>query len=110
MTPTESEKPVSERVRRPGGVRSNGDRSFTERWKHPELFDGGFVGVPTVFLQLYAQMKPHPITTGEALFILELMAFKWDSSAPFPGYPTLAERMGLSVKMVRRHAQRLEAK
>jgi DNA-binding transcriptional MocR family regulator len=39
-----------------------------------------------------------------------LMEFKWDSNAPFPGYATLAQRMGISVKMARRHAQTLEGK
>jgi hypothetical protein len=32
-----------------------------------------------------------------------------DSDAPFPGYKTLAKYMGCPMKMVQRHAQRLEA-
>jgi hypothetical protein len=85
-------------------------RSFAKRWKHYELFARGFVAVPTLFLHHYAHLKPHALTTGEALFVLHLMEFKWDADAPFPGYSTLAQRMGISDKMARRHAQRLDAK
>jgi DNA-binding MarR family transcriptional regulator len=86
------------------------ERSFTRRWKHEELFDAGFVAVPSAFLQLYAHLKPHRLSLGEAMFVLHLMAFKWGADDPFPGYATLAERMGVSIKMVRRHAQSLQAK
>lgn len=86
------------------------DRSFAVRWKHEELFDEGFVAVPTRFLQLYAHLKPYPLTPGEALFALELMSFKWTADAPFPSYQRIAKRMGVTDKMVRRYAQGLEAK
>ena len=86
------------------------NRSFANRWHHPELFTGGFVAVPNVFLRHYAHLKPHRLTLGEVLFVLHLMEFKWDSNAPFPGYGTIAKRMGVSDKMARRHAQSLEAK
>jgi len=87
-----------------------GERSFTRRWNHVELFDAGFVVVPSTFLRLYAHLKPHRLTLGEAMFVLHLMEFKWGADDPFPGYATLAERMGVSIKMVRRHAQSLQAK
>ena len=51
-----------------------------------------------------------PLTSGETLFILHLMEFKWDSDAPFPAYKTLAARMGISDKMARRHAKSLQDK
>lgn len=85
-------------------------RSFVKRWKHKNLFDRGFLVVPTLFLHHYAHLKPYPLTPGEALFVLHLMEFKWDAKAPFPGYKTLAARMGISDKMTRRYAQGLEAK
>lgn len=85
-------------------------RSFVKRWKHKNLFERGFLVVPTLFLQHYAHLNPHPLSPGEALFVLHLMEFKWDANAPFPGYKTLATRMGVSDKMVRRYAQSLEAK
>lgn len=86
------------------------DRSFAKRWNHSELFGKGFVAVPTSFLRHYAHLQPYRLTTGEALFVLHLMEFKWDADAPFPGYATLAQRMGISLKMARRHAQQLEVK
>jgi hypothetical protein len=85
-------------------------RSFVKRWKHKNLFDRGFLVVPTLFLHHYAHLTPYPLTPGEALFVLHLMEFKWDAKAPFPGYKTLAARMGISDKMTRRYAQGLEAK
>lgn len=84
--------------------------SFIKRWKHRNLFERGYLVVPSLFLHHYAHLKPHSLTPGEAMFVLHLMEFKWDAKAPFPGYKTLAVRMGLSDKMVRRYAQSLEAK
>jgi DNA-binding MarR family transcriptional regulator len=89
---------------------AEGQRSFASRWKHSELFAQGFVAVPTLFLRHYAHLKPHRLTFGETMFVLHLMEFKWDADAPFPGYGTIAKRMGISDKMARRHAQSLEAK
>jgi len=94
----------------PPSESSTGKRSFSARWLHPELFDKGFLVTPTVFLQKYSQLKPYPLTATEALFVLHLMEFKWDATHPFPGYKTLAQRMGVSDKMARRHAQSLESK
>jgi predicted GIY-YIG superfamily endonuclease len=98
--------PVSVQGQRP----MQSDRSIAKRWNHQKLFDNGFVAVPSRFLQLYARLKPYPLTTGEALFVLHLMEFKWDESSPFPGYKTLAARMGVTDKMTRRYAQSLETK
>ena len=86
------------------------NRSLIARWNHEEFFDRGFVATPVRFLELYAHLKPYPLTAGEALFVLELMSFKWTEAAPFPSYKRIAERMNVSDKMVRRYAQNLEAK
>ncbi len=86
------------------------ERSFVKRWKHRNLFGNGFLVVPSIFLQNYSQLKPHPLTTGEALFVLHLMEFKWGSEAPFMSYKKLSSRMGVRDKMVRRYAQSLETK
>ena len=85
-------------------------RTYADRWKHPELLQSGYLVVPSVFLKHYSQLKPHSLTHGEALFVLHLMEFKWDRAAPFPSYGTLARRMGISTKMVRRYGQALERK
>ena len=81
-----------------------------DRWGSDNILCHGYVPVPTFFLEVYANLKPHPLTVGEAMFILELMSHKWDKSAPFPSYKTIAKRMAVSDKMVRRYAQSLEAK
>lgn len=86
------------------------NRSFTARWGHEALFQKGYLVVPTLFLRYYAHLKPYPLTGGEALFVLHLMEFKWDASDPYPAYKTLAQRMGVSDKMVRRHAHSLSVK
>ena len=44
------------------------------------------------------------------MFVLHLMDFKWDAKLPFPGYKTLAKRMGVTDKMARNHAHSLEIK
>ena len=85
-------------------------RTYSDRWKHPELFESGYLVVPSTFLRHYSRLKPHGLTHGEVLFVLHLMEFKWDRTAPFPSYGTLARRMGVSTKMARRYAQALEQK
>jgi DNA-binding MarR family transcriptional regulator len=87
-----------------------GGRSYADRWRYPELLAPGYLVVPSVFLQHYSQLKPHSLTNGEVLLVLHLMDHKWDAAAPFPSYGTLARRMGVSQKMVRRYAQTLEQK
>ena len=44
------------------------------------------------------------------MFVLQLMFFKWAKPAPFPSYKTIASRMDVTPKMVRRYAAALEAK
>ena len=89
------------------------NRKLAIRWGgHTPLFERpeGWVGVPDAFLRLYAKLKPYALTVGEAMFALELMAYKWSENAPFPSYKSLAARMGVTDKMVRRYAANLEGK
>jgi Helix-turn-helix domain len=65
--------------------------------------------VPHRFLHRYARLRP-ALTQAEALFVLHLMTFKWDRELPYPTYKTLALRMGVTDKMVRRYAQSLDRK
>jgi len=83
-------------------------RSVANAWT-PELVKKGFVGLSRTFLREYAKLSP-PITHGEAMFIVHLMDFKWDSQAPFPGYKTIAGYMGVTVKQARRLAKSLDDK
>jgi hypothetical protein len=92
----------------PGGAHPT--RSAAARWGDKRgLFAAGFVVVPHSFLHRYASLTP-ALTTGEALFVLHLMSFKWDRELPYPTYKTLAQRMGITDKMVRRYAQALDKK
>jgi DNA-binding MarR family transcriptional regulator len=94
----------------PAAGKVGSKHAFVERWKHEALFKKGYIPLPVLFLHHYAELKPFPLTSGEALFVLHLMEFKWDAENPFPGYKTLAKRMGITDKMARRHAQSLEQK
>lgn len=94
----------------PTSAPSPTERSFIKRWKHEELFTDGFLVVPSLFLRFYARLKPYPLTVGEAMFVLHLMEFKWSEAAPYPSYKILAQRMGCSDKLARRHARSLEQK
>jgi hypothetical protein len=87
-------------------------RSLTTRWgEHPALIEDGWVGVPVSFLTNYGRLIQHGgITTAEAMFVIQLMAFKWDEAEPFPSYETLARRMGVTPKQARRYARNLEEK
>lgn len=88
-------------------------RELATRWgEHSCFFREGWVGVPVSFLCRYGspKMPASGLTASEAMFVLQLMAFKWDNRDPFPSYHTLAERMGITDKQVRRYAQSIEKK
>jgi hypothetical protein len=70
----------------------------------------GWVGIPVPFLRSYGSLKPYALTVAEAMFVIELMAYKWSDKAPFPSYGTIGKRMGVSSKMVQRYAKQLEDK
>ena len=92
---------------------SKTNHALVARWgNHDALFNGreGWVGVPDAFLRCYGKLQPYGLTTAEAMFVLQLMAYKWTEEAPFPSYTTLAKRMGVTPKMVRRYAKALEEK
>lgn len=88
------------------------NRSLAKRWgNHETLLKGGWVGVPVAFLTNYGRLIQYGgLTTAEAMFVLQLMAFKWSEEAPFPSYGTLALRMGITDKQARRYAKALEDK
>lgn len=98
-------------VREENSSASAARRSATGRWgtQSEWLFKDGWLSVPTKFLRSYAEMNP-PLSPGEALFVLQLMTFKWDAAAPFPSYGRIAKTMGVTDKMARRYAQGLQKK
>ncbi len=86
-------------------------RDLVTRWGgRKEFFDHGWVGVPLRFLESRAEMKPHDLTPTEAIFIIDLMAHKWDENLPWPGYKRLSKWMGKSEGYVRKVARGLQTK
>jgi hypothetical protein len=83
--------------------------SPSQAWT-PLLAQTGYVPVVRAFLDNYSSLRPYPLTSGEALFVIHLMKYKWGEAAPFPAYKTIAILMGISPKMARRHAQSLQQK
>ncbi|WP_414676461.1 helix-turn-helix domain-containing protein [Longimicrobium sp.] len=67
------------------------------------------MAVPTTFLKYFGTLSPS-LTPTEAIFVLEIMVYKWDERAPFPGYKTIAQRMGVSEVYARKLARTLQAK
>ena len=112
MSKKNSRAVVTRPIRSAEGTSVN--RKLVTRWGgHDELFASpeGWVGVPDAFLRNYANLQSYGgLTVGEAMFVLQLMAFKWTGEDPFPSYKTLARRMGVTDKMVRRYAAKLEGK
>lgn len=83
-------------------------REVQRRWT-PKLVKEGWTPVSDFFLKSYHRLSP-PITNSEAMLIIQLMLHKWDDAAPYPGFKTLAKRMGMSMTAARGHARHLDIK
>jgi hypothetical protein len=83
-------------------------RMVSTRWT-PALVSGGWTPVADYFLDSYTKLTP-PLSTSEAMLVIHLMRHKWDAAPPFPGFKTLAKRMGITATAVRNHARSLEKK
>ena len=93
------------------GSRPAPKRDIVTRWGgDAAIMANGYVAVPVHFLMKYAAMKPFCLTVPEAMFVVQVMAFKWDEKAPFPGYKKVAARMGISEAYARKLARGLEGK
>lgn len=84
----------------------NPTREISKRWT-PALIADGFTPVSDFFLKNYHSLKP-PIKATEAMFLVHLMSHKWDNSAPFPSFSTIAARMGVTAAAARGYARNLE--
>ena len=82
---------------------------FAKQWD-AELEEDGHARISTFFLENYHRLKPYSLTHGEAMFVVHLMQHKWGEASPYPGYKTIAKRMGVSDKTARRLARSLEDK
>jgi hypothetical protein len=58
----------------------------------------------------HATIKPFRLSIAEAMFVIQVMVFKWDEKAPFPGYKKVAKRMGISEVYARKLARSLQGK
>jgi hypothetical protein len=83
-------------------------RTVADRWT-PEIAKAGHIPIARSFLRGYRKLDP-PITFGEAMLLVHLLDYKWDSAAPWPSFKTLAGHMGLSDKQARRLAKSLARK
>ncbi len=73
------------------------------------LVKDGWTPVSDFFLENYSRLNP-PITTTEAMLIIQLMRHKWDENHPYPAFKTLARRMGITDTAARNHARSLEVR
>jgi len=95
----------------PAAKTGSGAHGLITRWGgHEVLARDGFVPVVVTYLKNAGQLKPHPLSPVETLFVLQLMVHKWDARAPHPSFKTLATRMGISLQYARRIARDLETK
>lgn len=83
-------------------------REVSSRWTE-SLTNTGWTPVSDFFLDAYAKLDP-AITNAEAMLVIHLLRHKWDEDPPFPGFSTLARRMGISQTAARAHARSLEKK
>lgn len=106
VSPKITKKPV--RKKRVAKKKKSRTNVPAERWSE-RLIEHGFIPVSRTFLRNYAKLSP-TLTVGEALFVIHLFDYKRDKKPPYPSYKTLATYMGVTDKMVRLHAKRLEEK
>ena len=81
-------------------------REVAARWT-PLLAEQGWTPVCNFFLLNYHRLD---VTHGEAMVIIHILAYKWDSVAPFPALKTIGAQMGISASSVRTHLRNLQNK
>jgi hypothetical protein len=84
------------------------DHAVAKRWTQA-LVKNGWTPVSDFFLENYHRLRPE-VTSAEAMFIIQLMRHKRDAKPPYPGFKSLATRMGVRVGTARGYARSLETK
>jgi hypothetical protein len=84
------------------------DRRVAKRWT-PAIAGAGWTPVSDFFLLNYHCLRPE-MTSAEAMFVIQLMHHKRDELPPYPGFKSLATRMGVGVGTARGYARSLEQK
>jgi DNA-binding MarR family transcriptional regulator len=75
------------------------------------LADGGFCALPTLFLAHCSGLRGSdgkPLKPSEILLAIHILSFKWTEELPFPSVETLAQRMGMNVRSIRKLLTSLE--
>lgn len=81
------------------------ERNVSARWT--PILAQSWTPISDIFLNQYAKLDLKP---QEAMFIIHLMQYKWDASAPYPAASTLAKKMGISIAAVRNYGRALQKK
>lgn len=82
--------------------------------KVERIWGGGGLGtkftpVSDYFLRnAYRLVNGNGLNSSEVMFLIHVLSHKWDDRAPFPALTTIATRMGINVRNVRKIAKRLE--
>ena len=85
--------------------------NLIRRWGNDEsVFSDGFVAVPTLLLRNMSSLGDDGITPSEAIFILQIMSFKWGPEDPYPSYKRIADCMDISEAYARKIARSLDEK
>lgn len=72
-----------------------------------EILEAGFTTVPNLVLRHYASLG---ITPAEMMFIIHVWEFWWSEREPYPALSTIAERMQMTRRNVRKYVQSLREK
>lgn len=84
------------------------EKSIRARWGE-SLAESklGYTPVPNIFLYAFKELNINPT---EALFILQVMSYKWTVRKPFPSFKSISRDTGLSENTIRSCARSLENK
>lgn len=88
--------------------KSAATRLVADRWT-ANLAAAGWTPVSDFFLDNYHRLTPS-MKYSEAMFVIHIMRHKWDKAAPYPGFRSVAKRMGVSPEATRLLARSLEKK
>jgi DNA-binding MarR family transcriptional regulator len=91
------------------GTSTDSAKQVERRWTPTLIRAGGFTPVSIFFLENYSRL-PSPLNHAEAMLVIHLMRHKFDNEAPYPGFTSLAKRMGVTPTAVRGYARSLEKK
>jgi DNA-binding MarR family transcriptional regulator len=86
--------------------RKSNPRHIGSRWTE-KLAETGWTPIVDAFLDHYGKLG---ISNPEAMFLVHLLRYKWDSEMPFPGFNGIAEKMQVTDTSVRKYARDLESR